>query len=264
MGDMREDRIYADRLGKTDLLVATGMGLAIVSVSNDRIGEFSLAHRCTARDVAGTDDGVVLATDEDVLVGDPEDPEPTGFGPAVAVTVTDGVPVAAGPEGRLARYGDSEWTTLGEVADPRALDGDLLAADGGVYRLPDCDHVGLTDATDVSTAGTPLAATADGCYRLGPGWTQDVAGAFVFVAGDGERAHAGTDDRVYERADGEWAERDHPATDALVDAAYLDDGGVAVLTESGRLLVDPAAAKDGHEGWRSRSLGLPDAVALST
>lgn len=269
MGEMAEDRIYADRLGKTDVYVATGLGVAVVSVSNDRIGQFSLTHRCEARDVAADGDRLLAATDEDVLVAaDPQDGayEPTGFGPAVAVTAgrDDGGPVAAGPDGAVARYDGTEWTTLGTVTDPRALDGDLLAAGNGVYRLDGgLDHVGLEDARDVAVGGAPLAATGSGCYRLGPGWTRDLDGAFETVASDGGRAHAATTETLYERTDGEWAERSVPVAEPVVDVASTEDGGLFAVTAAGTCLVDPVAAKDGAEGWRHRSLGLPDVAALA-
>lgn len=267
MGHMEEDRIYADRLGKTDVFVATSLGVALVSVSNDRIGQFNLAHRCAARDIAADGDRLLVATDGDVLVaGEPDGGtyEPTGFGPAVAVGSVDGSAVAAGPEGDVARRVDGEWVPLGTVPDVRAIDGSLLAAADGVYRLGDgIEHVGLDDAVDVSATGSPLAATADGCYRLGPGWTRDLDGSFTLVCSDGERAHAATAGTLYERVDDEWAERSIPVDESLAGVGYTHEGGLVAVTVEGRCLVDPVAAKDGAVGWRSRSLGLPDVTALA-
>ena len=60
-------------------------------------------------------------------------------GPADAVGYRDGL-VAAG-DGRVARYEDGAWTTLADLADVRAVDGDMVAAAGGVHRL-DGTHVG--------------------------------------------------------------------------------------------------------------------------
>ena len=277
MGHMEEDRIYADRLGKSDVFVATEMGVAVVSVSNDRIGQFSLDHRCLAHDVAATGGRLLVATDEDVLlVEDATDRsyETTGFGPAVAVGFPDG-PVAAGPDGRVARYHEEreEWERVGTVGDVRAIDGDLLAAGDGVYRVGEnLEHVGLDDARDISTAGTPLAATGDGLYRLGPGWTRDIDGVFTVVAGaaanenpatDSDRAHAATDETLYERVEGAWKVSPVPADDPLVDVGYVADGGVVAVTAAGQMLIDPVAAKDGATGWRSRSLGLPGLSALA-
>jgi len=286
MGDMADDRIYADRLGKTDIFVATRLGVAVVSVSNDRIGQYSLRERCTARDIAAGGGKVLAATDKDVLLAvDPDGAfEPTGFGPAVAVGVADR-PVAAAPDGTVAAF-DGAWQTLGNAGAVRAIDGDLLAAADGVYRVdtgagdgasPGLDLVGLDDARDVSTAGTPLAATGKGLYRLGPGWTTDLTGSFAVVAGDGRRNHAATATALYERpAPGtEWHERVSPADDPLVDVGYVrddeeptigqraPDGGLVAVTETGRFLVDPVASKDGAAGWRSRLLGLPGVAALA-
>lgn len=267
MGHMEEDRIYADRLGKTDAFVATSMGVALVSVSNDRIGQFNLAHRCLARDVAAAGSRLLVATDEDVLLTSQPDGgtyEPTGFGPAVAVGSHQGTPVAAGPDGAVARRVDGEWVAVGSLAEVRAIDGDLLATADGVYRLGEgLEHVGLSEATDVSTTGTPLAATTDGLYRLGPGWTRDLPDSFTLVTGEGERAHAATAETLYERTDGEWIERSVPTDERLSDVGYTADGGVVVVTVDGTCLVDPVAAKDGAVGWRSRSLGLPDVTSLA-
>lgn len=269
MGEMAEDRIYADRLGKTDVFVATGLGVAVVSVSNDRIGQFSIQHRCTARDVAADGDRLLVATGEDVLIGRGEEYERTGFGPAVAVgsgregTASAG-PIAAGPDGAVGRYADGEWVPVGETERPRAVAGDLLAAAGGVFRIGDgLDHVGLDDVRDVAVDGAPLAATNDGCYRLGPGWTCDVDGDFRLVAADGDRSHAATDETLYERTDGEWAERELPVDEPLAGLGSVADGGVVAVTTEGTCLVDAVAAKDGGEGWRHRTLGLPDVAALA-
>lgn len=267
MGDMEEDRIYADTLGKTDLYVATGLGVAEVSVSNDRIGQFSLAHRCTARDVAADGTRVLVATDADVLAiettGDDRTGASLGFGRAVAVGVAD-APLAAAPDGTIARYTDGEWVDLGTVEGTRAIDGPLVASENGIFRVDDgLDRVGLDDVFDVSGTETPYAATGSGLYRLGPGWTRDVEGGFRFVSAADGQAHAGTAEALYTREDGAWRERDVPTDEQLVDVGYVADGGVVAVTASGTCLVDPVAAKDGASGWRSRSLGLPETAALA-
>jgi len=282
MGDIEEDRIYADTLGKTDLYVATGLGVAEVSVSNDRIGQFSLVHRCSARDVAADGPRVLVATDEDVLVIDPVDSsvESLDFGPAVAVGVAD-APLAAAPDGTVARAREDGWEPLGTVESVRAIDGDLVASSDGVFRADETiEHVGLDDVFDVVGRETPYAATGEGLYRLGPGWTRDLDGDFRMVSAADEQAHAATADALYTREDGSWRERDVPTTEPIVDLAYVADGGLATdasgdsldsqsgggvvaVTESGTCLVDPVAAKDGASGWRSRSLGLPETTALA-
>jgi len=269
MPTIDEKRVYTDQSETVDAYVAADLGVAVARVSRDKIGEFSLVERCTARDVAATAHGIAAATAEDVLVGDDDGFEATGFGPAVAVAGYDGGVLAAGEDGRLARY-DGSWDAIDTVADVRALDADLVAAADGVYRLGDdgLAAVGLDDARDVAAAGVPLAATPDGLYRLGAGWMRAADGAFEVAAsdpvtaeaGDLGRAHAATADALYEHADGDdadaWAARDLPVEDAVADVAYATDS-VVVLT------ADGALAADAGDGFRHRSLGLRAASALA-
>jgi len=269
MPTIDEKRVYTDQSETVDAYVAADLGVAVARVSRDKIGEFSLVERCTARDVAATAHGIAAATAEDVLVGDDDGFEATGFGPAVAVTGYDGGVLAAGEDGRLARY-DGSWDAIDTVADVRALDADLVAAADGVHRFGDdgLAAVGLDDARDVAAAGVPLAATPNGLYRLGAGWMQAADGAFEVAASDPVtaeagalgRAHAATADALYEHADGDdadaWAARDLPVEDAVVDVAYATDS-VVVLTADGVL------AADAGDGFRHRSLGLRAASALA-
>lgn len=260
MGELEEDRIYADTLGKTDVYVVAGIGVVEVSVSNDRIGRFSLAHRCEARDIAADGTGLVVATDEDVLAIEPTAEEPAverlEFGPAVAVGVAD-APLAAAPDGTVARATADGWTDLGTVTGPRAIDGPLIATADGVVRVgEDLEHVGLDDVRDVVGGPTPYAATAEGLYRLGPGWTRELEADTSVVAAEDSQVHAVTADGLVAKSDDGWHEREVPTDDPLVDVGYVADGGVVAVTDTGRFLVDPAAAKDGASGWRSRALGL--------
>ncbi|WP_254840058.1 HVO_0234 family beta-propeller protein [Natronomonas marina] len=248
-----EKRVYADREGATTAFLATGAGVARVEVSADIVGEFALRERCTARDVVADDGRLAVATTEDVLVGTGEGFEATGFGPADAVGYHNGL-LAAG-EGRLARYEDG-WETLAHVGDVRAIDGDMVAAADGIYRL-DGTHVGLDAVDDVTTAGGPLAATATGLYYLANGWMTALEGAFRVVDSDGGRAHAATADALYEReaVDGEWAEIELPVEEAVAGVAYAD--ATYVVTESGTFLANAG------DGWRHRSLGLPAVAGVA-
>lgn len=268
-----EKRVHGDRRGATRAVVASGLGLATVQVSDDQIGRFGLAHRCVARDVA-SDGRLGVATDDHVLVGNVDVIEATQFGPAVAVGFATTVPppseeglVAAGPDGRVARRSGDAWAEVGEVDAPvRGIDGDLLASADGVFRVGEgLDALGLDDVRDVAADGT-YAATADGIHRRSAdGWITERDGDATVVASDGERAHAVVDGTLLERMDGtgdgpSWADADCPEDD-VVAVAYAD--ATYAVTADGRFLVDATTAKDGAAGWRSRSLGLDDVAALA-
>lgn len=271
MPTVRESRVYVAKSGTATAYVATGLGIATVRLSGDTVGEFSLAERCSARDVARTAHGVAAATDDAVLLAGDDGFDPIGLGAAVAVTALDGDVLAATDDGRLCRY-DGEWTEVAAIdADVRALDGTLVAAADGVHRLTDdgLTPAGLEDAWDVASAGVPHAATPDALYRLGNGWMAQREGAFATVTSDpatasaGElgRAHAATAETLYEYGDAadenpDWTPRDLPVDETVVDIAYVADATIA-LTEPGTVLVDAG------DGFRHRRLGLRDARALA-
>lgn len=270
MSTIDEKRVYGDREGATEAYVASSVGVVRVSVAADAVGEFGLFERCTARDVAAGFETVAVATDEDVLVSDGDAADgfaETDFGPAVAVGFDGGdrrdavdAVLAADADGRVARRRDGEWLDLECEADAsldvRAIDGDLVGTNHGVFRVHDgaLDHAGLEEVRDVSAAGIPLAATADGLYKLGNGWMRVLDGAFDVVAADPrteagrlDRAHAAAGLTIHEHADGEW--REFADTSApIVGLAYGET--VYAVTERGTVL---AASGD---GWRSRTLGV--------
>lgn len=280
-----EKRMYGDKRAETVVYVAGGMGLTRVEVAGDQVGRFELAVRDEVRDVAGRDGRLLVATDEDVLVGTGEDFEPTGFGPAAAVGLAPGEvdpdprPVAAGLDGEVAVLRGDQWEPVGPVDDPRAVDGDLLAAGDGVYRIDiaaDGDTVtaGLDrlregPATDVAAAG-PYAVCPDGLYELPDRRLRD--GEHTAVAADasgrrgdaGSRAHAvaGGDLFVRHGRDG-WDRVDLPTDESVVDVAYGES--VYAVTAVGTLLVraDPERTPDGHGGWRSRALGVREVRRLA-
>lgn len=253
MSSIDEKRVYGERTGATTLLVATGAGLARVDCSGDLVGEFGLLTREPARDVAA-DGGRVAVADEDVRLDGGDGFAATGFGPADAVGFDGGELLAAG-EGTVARYDGAEWTTVGELSGVRAIDGDLVAAASGAYQVGDgLRPVGLEDVVDVSAAGTPLAATGSGLYALGNGWMERLQGSFRVVASDGERAHA-AGDRLYARAGDGWAPVELPVEGRV--AAVGHGERTYVVTAGGVVLVE------GEDGWRSRSLGLPEVRAVA-
>ncbi len=254
MSSIEEKRVYAEKGGETVVRLASEVGVVRVSVSEDMIGDFGIEHRCTARDLAYCGE-LAVATDGDVLL----DGESSGFGPAVAVGGTER-PVAASPEGRVARYDSEGWVDLGHVDEVRAADGDLLATGDGIHRVGNgLRHVGLEDANDVSARGVPLAATDSGLYRLGNGWMQDVEGTFDRVAadrdspaGDLQRACALGDGDGLSVYDGEWHERDSPEPFAAVAIGEAIYGA----TPEGTLYVDAG------DGWRSQALGVSGVRAM--
>ncbi|WP_225335755.1 HVO_0234 family beta-propeller protein [Halomicrobium urmianum] len=277
---LSEKRMYGDRREETRAYVAGRMGVTYVAVSDDQIGRFGLEEQCTARDVAGADGRLVVATDEDILVGGEEGLEPTGFGPAVAVGADP--LLAADEDGRVARSTDGEWETAGTVDEVRSIDGGLVAAADGVYRVdPDgLTPLGRRDARDVAAEG-PFAATGAGLFRgTEDGWDLEEGGDATVVAAEtgGGRAHAVVGGDLLERPDGgersdgsrssseqrsdggEWWLADAPR-EGVVDVAY--DEATFAVTGDGAVLVDPVTAKDGEPEWRTRSLGLTDVVGIA-
>lgn len=256
--DIDEKRVYGDRTGKQVVYLGSDAGLVTVQVSGAHVGGFNLSRKCTARDVATGAGTVLVATDEDVLHG--EELQPTGFGPAVTVTVDpNGDLIAAAPDGRVGRYTDNEWLTCGELDEIRALDGQLIASDEGVHRLTEdgLTHVGLDDARDVTASPAPYAATTDGLYRLGNGWLEERQGSFSLVSGGRGMVHAATSGTLYEYTD-DWQVCQTPVNEPFVGVGY--GGGVYAVTANGTFLArETSNASD----WRSMSLGLADVRALA-
>lgn len=257
MGDAIAEKRVFTRAGETaDVFVAAEIGVVAVAVSGDRVGEFGIAHRCTPADIAAAPGRLSVATDEDVLVSEGEAFDGTGFGAAVAVDVDEAI-VSAAPDGRVARYTGEGWTTVTRVdAEVRAIAGPLVATDEGVYRIAEATgHAGLTDVHDIAVDGLPLAATADGLYRLGNGWMRVVSGEFRAVATDGDRAHAASTEGAYARENGNWRELDLPSADPPIGFAY--DDAVYAVTADGTFLADAGA------GFRAHPLGVSDVVGLA-
>jgi hypothetical protein len=251
-----EKRVFDDREGARRLYLATGVGVVRVAAADERVGEFGVAHPGATHDVATTAAGVVAATADDVLV----DGEPAGGGRALAVgTDRAGAPLAALADGTVRRL---EGPALGRVPDARAVDGGLVAAPDGLYRLTPGDEVagaGLDDVRDVAGRGTPLAATDDGLYALGPGWTERRGGAFDAVARGPDAAVALAADGAVHRGSGEeWTTL--PALPAGLNAVDVARGPATtyVAGREGRLAV----RGDGGR-WRTQALGTPEVARLA-
>ena len=270
MPTIDEKRVYTDESGTETVYLATGLGVVSVSVSDDLIGEFGVAHRCRARDVATAGPYVAVATDEDVLVCDrrtdgSERDGPafaaTGFGPATAVGFRGGALLAGDGDGRVGRYepdddsaaADAGWTDLGTVSAIRAVDGDFVAAADGAHQVGNAGlrPVWLDDARDVD--GEPLVATRSGLYKLGHGWMDVAPGPATAVDAADGRGLAVCDGDLYARraAGGEWAVADPPFdADATVAAVTHGTEAAYAVTDAGRLAVRVPGGE-----WRDRSLG---------
>ncbi|AGN01387.1 hypothetical protein L593_07200 [Salinarchaeum sp. Harcht-Bsk1] len=310
--DIAEKRVYETSAGRSRLAVATAQGLAVVGISADVIGEFGLALRDPVRDVAALGDGRVLAaTPEDLLVvalgadrvAETVGTVPTDAGPTDAVTITGDAVIAAGADGAVRRApmasvldaapaADSgsatavAWRAIGE-ADVRAAGGRLLAAADGVYRVDTdaIEHVGLDDVRDVAAPGGveavgPFAATADGLFRLGPGWVEEREGPFDVVAAAGEsasaageptadgeqRVHAASGKDLLARTDDGWTSTDWPARAPVAGIAYGtgdDAAGAEGTPPTFAVAADGTVLADAGDGWRTRSIGLPDVAACA-
>lgn len=280
MSTLEEKRVYGDAEAPTPVFLATELGVVVARVSGDTVGEFAVEFRCRARDVAAGHDGdgngvdLAVATDDDVFVG--ADHGESRFGPAVAVGLHDGDVLAAAESGRVGRFEGDTWETLGEVADPRAIDGPLVAAADGVHRVVDggLRGAGLSDVRDVAGRGVPRAATAGGLYSLGNGWLDEVGEPCRVVDAAPEspvdaharpRVHATFDDgRVLELADdGRWTNADLGVPDGAGDVvgfAYGPEVTVAATREGTLLVRGPGEGDDpeggGRGAWRSRALGV--------
>lgn len=262
-----EKRVYAEKSGKQTVYVAAEMGVVSIDVSDDLVGGFRIDYRCTPRDIAGSPGEVAVATDDDVLLVQDGAYHELDFGPATTVGFHRNRVVVADESGRIARYGEDGWTELGTVEDVRAIDGSLVAAADGVYRLSDTGltHVGLDDALDVSDpagrlksdAGTPLAATESGLYTLGNGWMDALDGKTTVVASmpDG-RAHAVGPDGLVALEDDEWVADPIPVDETVVAVAH-DARATYAVTDTGTFCVRTAGSD-----WRTQVLGL-DAVGVA-
>jgi len=258
------------------------------------VGAFDMIAREPERDVAvlprdGVPDLVGTATADGLCVAavgdDPEvDAAAADADPAVAVGVHDGAFLVAREGGTVDRVAvgggvsDPAATSIGTVSEPRAVDGPLVAAGDGVYRVtggegaggaPALTAVGLDDARDVAGAGMPLAATSSGIYWLGNGWMTALEGAAEAVAADGDGhamavvegellIHAGepSDSGVAEWDAEVWRVADLPVGEPAVALGY-GPGVSAVVTAAGTLCVNAG------DGWRHQVVGVREVAGVA-
>ena len=280
-----EKRVYAGSAGRTDAYVATGTGIVRVSLSADKVGAFDMVARDPARDIAvlargeGVSDLVAAATPDGLAVaavGDDPDFALVDDDPAVAVGAErsrDGALTVAREGGAVERVAFEDGgaavattTRLGTASEPRAVDGALVAAAEGVFRVGKggLTDVGLDDARDVAGSGMPLAAAGAGLYWLGNGWMTVREGAADAVAADGDghaMAVVDGDLLVHSDAGGEWDGEtwkvaEPPVDETAVALAYGPGVSVAV-TEAGTLCVDAG------DGWRHQVVGVREVEGVA-
>jgi hypothetical protein len=263
MSSIDEKRVYDRDTDAETVLVASDLGVLAVSIAGGRVGTVSLRSQRAAFDVLAGEDRVIVATGTDVFGLEPDrDPEALGFGPARAVALDGNGRVLAASETGVARLTDDGWREVAIEGDRgiaiRALDGELLATDQGVYRITDdrLAYSGLDNAYSVSTGG-PYAGTATGLYRLANGWERTLDGRISFVSATADRAHAVSSAGLYERTDAGWQQRSLPigAEESIRAVAYGSE--TYAVTGAGTLLIDEGGT------WRTHPLGATDVRALS-
>jgi len=276
MQTLSEKRVFGAKTGTTDVFVATDTGLVVVTVSAEQIGTFGLTHREPVTAVAADAERVLLGTDDGLRYSPLDAADRASSPPEFAFEAVDGLPldrvaaVGFGPAGPLVAddaggvfavdLESEHHEQEGETAGVRAIDGGLVAAASGVYRLDtELTHVGLDAASDVAGHGVPLAATDNGLFRLGNGWLSVANGPFDGVASDGH-GHAsavGSDGlRTQAEADGGWDREALPVDEAVADIAY-GSGLRAAVTEAGTLCVNAG------DGWRHQRLGVPGVTGVA-
>lgn len=258
-----ERRLMGAARDQTVAYVGSSLGLTRVEIAGDQIGRFSLVLRDRVRSVAGGSGRLLVGTDEDVLVASGEAFVSTGFGPASAVSLADGTPIAVDQSGDVARLVGDNWVPVGSVVGPARMDGDLLVAGDGVYRIGAAlTYLGGDAVRDVASAG-PYMATADGVFRYDDGWHREGAGDCTLVAARAGRAHAVCDRELRHRDSGEWQTGPVPTETAIAGLAHGES--LYAVTADGTVLVRATAdvTPDGREGWRSRALGTPAVVGIA-
>jgi hypothetical protein len=261
---LSEKRMYGEKRDRTELFVGSALGVTRVELAGDQIGRFALARRDSVTAIAGEAGTLVVGTDDDVLVGTSEEFVPTGFGTAATVSVSADGPVAATPDGTVARLEGDDWETVGSVTNPRRADGDLLVAGDGVYRVGEgLTALGGGDVRDVAAAG-PYAATGEGVVRYDGEWKRVAEGECTLVAADGDCVTAASDEGLLVHRGGGWQRRERPTDAPLADLAHGEC--LYAVTADGTVLVDadPELTPDGQGGWRSRELGVREVVGLAT
>ncbi|WP_058367701.1 HVO_0234 family beta-propeller protein [Haloparvum sedimenti] len=270
---LAEKRVYAGSAGRTDVYLASGMGLVRVAVSADKIGEFGIAERADARDVAVAGGPakadadanerprrrLALATAEDLLVArlpsSAEAPDAparsradasleftsTGLGPTAAVGVHDGAFVAATADGDVRRV------------DPEAAVGteaDHVAETAAGTRLGRVEEPTAVDGPLVAAADGVHRVVGDTLERVGLSKVRDVAGTGVPLAA--------TATGLYWLGNG-WMD----ALDGGFRAVAADgDGHALAVDDGGDLSIHRGRRGEfSTDEWDAASLPVADPVA---
>ncbi|WP_330631000.1 HVO_0234 family beta-propeller protein [Halocatena halophila] len=261
MSTIDEKRVFSDSMGTTTVFVASEVGIVRVECSGGMVGEFGLLDRTTATAIDGDGSVVIATTADDLLQLDDGKFEPTGFGPATALTLDDGI-VGARTD-RIARYTDGSWQTCYQSESPpwesiTAVGGTLVGTPSGVFRLGNGEPtpVGLDDVRGISVDNSVLCGTGVGLYRLENGWNRLFDGTVVDIARAEALTVAISNDRLYTHSDGsQWVEQQLPVDEPLAGVAIGDR--IYVVTIDGTICIE-----DG-DGWRTRSIGVPAVAGLA-
>lgn len=257
MGSLSEDRVFAASTQPATAYVAAGIGVLRLQLGPHRIGEFGIAYRCRPHDITVTDNQIVVATDEDVIIKTSDTFERLGFGPAVAVGGDTAI-VAGAPDGRVARYTDNEWTDLGTIGRITAIEGGLIGTPDGLYKIENLSSAGLSRINDISRNGTPYVATDSGLYSFETGWHREINGAFwsVTTGSTEETPHviASTPTACYRRETDTWNELTIPDQGSVVDGAF--GNGLHLLTADGVVLTNTGSS------WRQQPLGVNRPIGI--
>lgn len=251
MDAIEEKRVFAGGNGPVRAYLASADGVLEVRLSGGRVGGFSLVNSQPATDVDVAGGELVVATDDDVLVGPPEGLEEVGVGPVQTV---------GRHSGRIAATtGDELFVSDGTGWDQCSTEGDLLAVDppfaagpAGVFRIHDgeLESVGLEAVRDIVAGPQPVAATAAGVYVLANGWERRLETPVERVD-TGQSIVALTADDTVVGPDREAETVPGPTVDVA------SSGGVIVAGPGGTVWTREMGE------WRGHETGVRDVAAIA-
>lgn len=290
--------LSADRIGNYSLLeretvhaVATDQRRVAIGTDEDVLLDTDDSGECTSlgfgrATAVGVDGETVFAASPNGDIGRLDDASAwewrqseTGVHADTGVQADAGIQSGAGiqtdagiqEDTEQSRESDPSWQMLGTVEKPVSIDGDLVAANSGVFRLGSTvEALGLADVNDVardSTDGQILAATEEGLYR-GSGdaadWEEISPDPVHRVLSADGGYLAVTDEEVVQRYDGDEETRiEGLGNEPVVDIAQGES--LYAVTEAGDLFMaaEPGQTTDGYDGWRSQPVGVRGVVGIA-